>query len=108
MWTCVSPEHCHAGDPFQPVHQAACQLLLVAVDAGSTRPTRPDQADRAAAALQTLAKREKYGRRTGKPGEGWAGLEDFALRHYPEAKPAARWAASQLCSWGLYFRAQPI
>ena len=31
------------------------------------------------------------GRRTGKPGEGWAGLEDFALRHYPEAKPAARW-----------------
>ena len=33
------------------------------------------------------------GHRTGKPGEGWAGLEDFALRHYPDAKPAARWAA---------------
>ena len=31
--------------------------------------------------------------RTGKPGGGWAELEDFARRHYPDAQPAARWAA---------------
>jgi len=31
--------------------------------------------------------------RTGKPGDGWRGLERFARRHYPEAREAARWAA---------------
>ncbi len=30
--------------------------------------------------------------RTGKPGDGWRGLERFARRHYPEAREAARWA----------------
>ena len=33
------------------------------------------------------------GHRTGKPADGWAGLEDFARRHYPGAKSVARWAA---------------
>jgi len=31
--------------------------------------------------------------RTGRPSRGWAGLEDFARRHYPDAKPLCRWAA---------------
>lgn len=31
--------------------------------------------------------------RTGKPGPGWAGPEDFARRHWPDAKPVCRWAA---------------
>ena len=33
------------------------------------------------------------GHRTGKTGGGWAVLEDFARRHYPDAKPVCRWAA---------------
>lgn len=33
------------------------------------------------------------GHRTGKPGGGWTGLEDFARRHWPDARPAGRWAA---------------
>nr|WP_325179468.1 FAD-dependent oxidoreductase [uncultured Oscillibacter sp.] len=33
------------------------------------------------------------GHRTGKKGGGWRELEDFAKRHYPQAKIAARWAA---------------
>ena len=33
------------------------------------------------------------GHRTGKRGGGWRELEDFARRHYPQAKIAARWAA---------------
>ena len=32
------------------------------------------------------------GHRTGKPGGGWRELEDFAQRHYPQARIAARWA----------------
>lgn len=31
--------------------------------------------------------------RTGKQGAGWAGLEDFARRHLPDAQPVCRWAA---------------
>ena len=31
--------------------------------------------------------------RTGKKGGGWAELEDFARRHYPDAREEARWAA---------------
>ena len=31
--------------------------------------------------------------RTGKKGAGWAGLEDFACRYWPNAKPVCRWAA---------------
>ena len=38
------------------------------------------------------------GHRTGKPGSGWAGLEDFARRHYPDARPTARWAAQDCMS----------
>lgn len=33
------------------------------------------------------------GHRTGRPGGSWTELEDFARRHYPDAKPVARWAA---------------
>ncbi len=33
------------------------------------------------------------GSRTGKKGGGWRELEDFARRHYPQARIAARWAA---------------
>lgn len=33
------------------------------------------------------------GHRTGKKGGGWTELEDFARRHYPDAKPICRWAA---------------
>ena len=32
------------------------------------------------------------GHRTGKRGGGWQELEDFARRHYPQAREAARWA----------------
>ena len=32
------------------------------------------------------------GHRTGKPGGGWRELENFAQRHYPQARIAARWA----------------
>jgi glycine/D-amino acid oxidase-like deaminating enzyme len=32
------------------------------------------------------------GHRTGKPGGGWAELEDFVKRHYPSAKERFRWA----------------
>lgn len=32
------------------------------------------------------------GHRTGKQGGGWALLQDFAQRHYPEAKPLFHWA----------------
>ena len=38
------------------------------------------------------------GRRTGKKGGGWRELEDFAARHYPQAKIAARWAAQDCMS----------
>ena len=38
------------------------------------------------------------GHRTGKPGTGWTGLEDFARRHYPKARGAARWAAQDCMS----------
>ena len=38
------------------------------------------------------------GHRTGKPGGGWTGLEDFARRHYPKARGAARWAAQDCMS----------
>ena len=31
--------------------------------------------------------------RTGKQSRGWSGLEDFAHRHWPNAKPICRWAA---------------
>ena len=31
--------------------------------------------------------------RTGKKSGGWTELEDFARRHYPDAKPICRWAA---------------
>ena len=31
--------------------------------------------------------------RTGKPGSAWSVLEDFAKRHYPDAKITHRWAA---------------
>lgn len=31
--------------------------------------------------------------RTGRQGPGWTGLEDFARRHWPDAKPVYRWAA---------------
>ena len=33
------------------------------------------------------------GHRTGKPGGGWKELEDFARRHYPDARIRCRWAA---------------
>ena len=33
------------------------------------------------------------GGRTGKPGGGWASLEEKARRYYPEAEPLCRWAA---------------
>ncbi len=33
------------------------------------------------------------GHRTGKPGDGWSGLEDFASHHYRHTRPVARWAA---------------
>lgn len=33
------------------------------------------------------------GHRTGKKGGGWFELEDFARRHYPDARPVCRWAA---------------
>ena len=33
------------------------------------------------------------GHRTGKQSGGWAGLEDFARRRWPDAKPVCRWAA---------------
>lgn len=33
------------------------------------------------------------GHRTGKPGGGWFGLEDFARQHYHHVRPVARWAA---------------
>jgi glycine/D-amino acid oxidase-like deaminating enzyme len=33
------------------------------------------------------------GHRTGKPGSAWSVLEDFAKRHYPDAKITHRWAA---------------
>ena len=32
------------------------------------------------------------GHRTGKPGGGWRELENFAQRHYPQARIATRWA----------------
>jgi hypothetical protein len=32
------------------------------------------------------------GHRTGKPGGGWKGLEDFAKAHYPNARIRGRWA----------------
>jgi glycine/D-amino acid oxidase-like deaminating enzyme len=32
------------------------------------------------------------GHRTGKPGGGWRELENFAQRHYPQTRIAARWA----------------
>lgn len=32
------------------------------------------------------------GHRTGKPGTGWAGLEAFAQRHFPEARQICCWA----------------
>ena len=38
------------------------------------------------------------GHRTGKPGSRWAGLEAFARRHYPDARPTARWAAQDCMS----------
>lgn len=38
------------------------------------------------------------GHRTGKPGTGWTGLEDFARRHYPGAHPSARWSAQDCMS----------
>lgn len=31
--------------------------------------------------------------RTGRQGSGWAGLEDFARRHWPDSRPVCRWAA---------------
>jgi len=50
------------------------------------------------------------GSRTGKKGGGWRELEDFAARHYPQAKIAARWAAQDCMTLdgvpyaGLYSR----
>mgnify|MGYP001027938699 FL=1 len=38
------------------------------------------------------------GGRTGKPAGGWGMLEDFARRHYPQARVAARWAAQDCMS----------
>jgi len=38
------------------------------------------------------------GGRTGKPAGGWGTLEDFARRHYPQARVAARWAAQDCMS----------
>ena len=36
--------------------------------------------------------------RTGKPSDGWAGLEAFARNHWPEGKITARWAAQDCMS----------
>lgn len=36
--------------------------------------------------------------RTGKPSPGWAPLEDFARRHWPGARPVARWATQDCVS----------
>ncbi len=38
------------------------------------------------------------GHRTGKPGEGWRPLRDFAKRHYPEAQLIYEWAAQDCMS----------
>lgn len=38
------------------------------------------------------------GHRTGKRGGGWRELEDFARRHYPQARVAGRWAAQDCIS----------
>lgn len=38
------------------------------------------------------------GHRTGKGGGGWRELEDFARRHYPQARVAGRWAAQDCMS----------
>lgn len=38
------------------------------------------------------------GHRTGKRGDGWKGLESIARTHWPEARPAARWAAQDCVS----------
>jgi len=38
------------------------------------------------------------GHRTGKKGGGWLELEDFARRHWPDAKPVCRWAAQDCVS----------
>lgn len=38
------------------------------------------------------------GHRTGKPGGGWAELQAFAKKHYPQAQEAARWAAQDCMS----------
>ena len=38
------------------------------------------------------------GHRTGKRGGGWRELEDFARRHYPQARVAGRWAAQDCMS----------
>lgn len=38
------------------------------------------------------------GHRTGKQGGNWAVLDDFAKRHYPTAKEAARWATQDCMS----------
>lgn len=38
------------------------------------------------------------GHRTGKPGDGWQELEDFAQRHWPKAKEVARWATQDCMS----------
>ena len=36
--------------------------------------------------------------RTGKKGGGWAELSDFARRHFPNARPVARWATQDCMS----------
>ena len=38
------------------------------------------------------------GHRTGKRGGGWKGLESIARAHWPESRPAARWAAQDCVS----------
>ena len=38
------------------------------------------------------------GHRTGKESGGWRPLEDFAARHFPEARETARWAAQDCMS----------
>lgn len=38
------------------------------------------------------------GHRTGKPGGGWQELEDFARRHYPQAREVYRWATQDCMS----------